>query len=125
VVNTSVDVAIGLTEKPYASVKVTKNGKPIDAKVSKYATVSVTVSDIDYSAEYEITVSHSVLSPLSKLKREALLKLQKAEGSCTVRGNLDKNIRESLNPEKLRGAILTSDLSVIERVRLSETVIED
>ena len=123
VVNTAVDTHIGLTEKQYANVEVKKNGKPIDFKVSKYAEVEVTVSDIDYSAEYEIIVTHSVLSQLSLRKREALLKLQRVEGPYSVRSSLAGMINKVADEERLRGAILVSDVSPINRIRLAETII--
>ena len=122
--NTAVDAMIGLTEKPYANIEVKKNGKPIEFKASKYATVSVTVSDIDYSAEYEITVTHNVLSPLSMRKREALLKLQRVEGPFSVRKTTAELIKKAGTCESLRGSILVSDVSVSDRIRLAETVIE-
>ena len=123
VVNTPVDSNIGLCDKPFANISVLKNGNPIEFKASRYGTVSVTVSDIDYDAVYEVTVEHNVISELSRLKREALLKLQRAEGAFSVRSTLSKNIKNADTPEKLKGAIMTSDLAVIDRVRLAETVI--
>ena len=123
VVNTAVDSHIGLTEKQYANVEVKKNGKPIDFKLSKYAEVEVTVSDIDYSAEYEITVIHSELTRLSALKREALIKLMRVEGPYSVRKDLASAINKAPSIERLRGAILSSDVSPIDRIRLAETII--
>ncbi|MBQ3015990.1 MAG: alpha-xylosidase [Clostridia bacterium] len=123
VVNTAVDANIGLSDKPFANITVLKNGKPIDFKASKYSTVSVTVSDIDYTAEYEILVEYSVLSELSQRKREVLLKLQRAEGAFSVRSALSKKIKDAQSTEKLKGVIMTSDLSTIDRIRLSETVV--
>ena len=122
IVNTAVDTHIGLTEKQCAKVEVKKNGKPIDFEVSKYAEVEVTVCDIDYSAEYEITVTHSELSSLSLRKREALLKLQRAEGPYSVRNSLASMIKNAVSEEKLCGVILSSDISPINRIRLSETI---
>ena len=122
-VNTSVDSAIGLSEKPYANISVLKNGKPIEFTADKYSVVEVTLDDIDYTAEYEITVTHSVLSPLARKKREVLLKLQLAEGAFAVRSNADKGIRAAGSEEKLFGAIMLSDLGEIYKKKLTETFV--
>ena len=123
VVNTAVDSRVGLTEKPYAKVEVKKNGTPIDFKLSKYAEVEVTVSDMDYSAEYEITVLHSELTPVSAIKREVLLKLMRVEGAYSVRRALSSAIKFAPTIEKIRGAILASDVSESDKIRLSETIL--
>ena len=123
VVNTAVDSRVGLTEKQYAKVEVKKNGTPIDFKLSKFAEVEVTVSDMDYSAEYEITVLHSELTPVSAIKREVLLKLMRVEGAYSVRRALSSAIKFAPTIEKIRGAILVSDVSESDKIRLAETII--
>ena len=121
VVNTPVDMAIGLKEKMYAKVTVAKNGQPIQAKVSKYGTVSVRIADVDYSAKYEITVEYSEMPELCMAKRVALMKLLYAEGAFSIRHSLDKNIISAGSIEALCGAVETSNISFIEKVRLTET----
>ena len=123
VVNTPVDMAIGLKNKMYAKVTVTKNGQQIKAKVSKYGTVSVKITDVDYSAKYEITVEYSEMPELCMAKRIALMKLLTAEGAFSIRHSLDKRIIAAGSVEAICEAIDQSNISKIEKVRLTETFI--
>ena len=123
VVNTSVDMAIGLTEKRSANVKVYKNGEPITAEISKYGEVKVALSDIDYSATYTVEVSYSTLDPLASAKRTTLLKLMTAEGTLDVRKNLSKDIEAKCQSvEAVKNMILRSHLSASEKARLIESL---
>jgi alpha-glucosidase (family GH31 glycosyl hydrolase) len=124
VVNTPVDMSIGLQEKRYAKITVTKNGKQIEAKVSKYDTVRVQITDIDYSAKYEITVEYSKMPELCGAKRDVLMKLLTTEGAFAIRRALERNVVSAANAEAICGAIDNSDISEIEKIRLTETVNE-
>ena len=124
VVNTPVDMSIGLQEKRYAKITVTKNGKQIEAKVSKYDTVRVQITDIDYSAKYEITVEYSKMPELCGAKRDVLMKLLTTEGAFAIRRALERNVISAANAEAICGAIDNSDISEIEKIRLTETVNE-
>ena len=124
VVNTPVDMSIGLKEKRYAKVTVTKNGKQIEAKVSKYDTVCVQIADVDYSAEYEVTVEYSQMTELCAAKRDVLMKLLTTEGAFAIRRTLERNVTSASNTEAIHGAIDNSDIIEIEKIRLAETVNE-
>ena len=124
VVNTPVDMSIGLQEKRYAKITVTKNGKQIEAKVSKYDTVRVQITDVDYSAKYEITVEYSKMTELCGAKRDVLMKLLTTEGAFAIRRALERNVVSAANTEAICGAIDNSDISEIEKIRLTETVNE-
>ena len=124
VVNTPVDMSIGLQEKRYAKITVTKNGKQIEAKVSKYDTVRVQITDVDYSAKYEITVEYSKMTELCGAKRDVLMKLLTTEGAFAIRRALERNVISAANAEAICGAIDNSDISEIEKIRLTETVNE-
>jgi hypothetical protein len=121
VVNTPVDMVIGLAEKRYAKVTVTKNGKETNAKVSKYDTVRVKITDVDYNAEYEIEVEYSEMPELCGAKRDALMKLLTAEGAFVIRNDLDKKIRRVDSIESIVCSVRNSDISSIEKARLIET----
>ena len=121
VVNTSVDGAIGLTEKQYADVTVTKNGAPIPATVSKYGTVKVKIEDIDYSASYEVTVEYSVMPALQQARRDVFMKLLLSEGAFSNRTALYNKIKQAESVGAIVGMIENSDLSAIEKIKLSET----
>ena len=58
---------------------------------------------------------------LCSAKRVALMKLLTAEGAFLIRKNLDKRIRDAESIETLCGAVENSDISPIEKVRLTET----
>lgn len=124
VVNTPVDMSIGLQEKRYAKITVTKNGKQIEANVSKYDTVRVQITDVDYSAKYEITVEYSKMTELCGAKRDVLMKLLTTEGAFAIRRALERNVVSAANAEAICGAIDNSDISEIEKIRLTETVNE-
>ena len=124
IVNTSVDGAIGLTEKPYAKVTVTKNGKEIPASVSKYGTVKVTVSEIDYTATYEVVVEYSVMPALQQARRDVFVKLLTSEGSFTNRVNLYNKIKQAESVTAILGMIENADLSEIEKTRLAEAFVK-
>jgi alpha-glucosidase (family GH31 glycosyl hydrolase) len=124
VVNTPVDMSIGLQEKRYAKITVTKNGKQIEAKLSKYDTVRVQITDVDYSAKYEITVEYSKMPELCGAKRDVLMKLLTTEGAFAIRRALERNVVSAANAEAICGAIDNSDISEIEKIRLTETVNE-
>ena len=120
---TSVDMAIGLSEKRYATVEVYKNGEPVSAEVSKYGVVKVTVADIDYSAEYTVKVTYSTLDPLADAKRTALTKLMTVEGAQDVRKNLSKDIEtKCMSIETVKNMIIRSNLSLSEKARLTESL---
>ncbi|MBQ8380822.1 MAG: DUF5110 domain-containing protein [Clostridia bacterium] len=124
VVNTSVDMGIGLTEKRFANVEVFRNGERIDAKVTKYGEVKVTVSDIDYGAEYKVRVIYSPLKPLEEAKRTALLKLMTVEDSLTVRKQLMKDIEtKAFTVENVACLIIGSDIHESEKARLIENML--
>ena len=122
VVNTPVDIPLNLPEKMQAKVTVTQNGQPIEAKVEKYGTVKVTVPNVDYSAKYEVTVEYTVMPELLFAKREVLMKLLVAEGAFTNRNNLYKNILGVGSIADIAAAIEVSDLSMIEKQRLIESL---
>lgn len=124
VVNTPVDMSIGLQEKRYAKITVTKNGKQIEANLSKYDTVRVQITDVDYSAKYEITVEYSKMTELCGAKRDVLMKLLTTEGAFAIRRALERNVVSAANAEAICGAIDNSDISEIEKIRLTETVNE-
>ena len=124
IVNTSVDGAIGLTEKPYAKVTVTKNGKEIPASVSKYGTVKVTVAEIDYTATYEVVVEYSVMPALQQARRDVFVKLLTSEGSFTNRVNLYNKIKQAESVTAILGMIENADLSEIEKTRLAEAFVK-
>ena len=124
IVNTPVDTAIGLTDKRWAIVKVTKNGEVIKAKVSKYDTVQVKIFDIDYSSSYEVTVEYNDMPEICQARRDVLMKLLLLEGSFTVRINLYNNIKKVDTISALCAVIHNSDMSNIEKIRLSETFSE-
>lgn len=54
-------------------------------------------------------------------KRVALIKLLTTEGAFSIRHSLDKNIIAAGSIEAICGAIDQSDISKIEKVRLTET----
>ena len=83
--------------------------------------MSVRIADVDYSAKYEITVEYSEMPELCMAKRVALMKLLYAEGAFSIRHSLDKNIISAGSIEALCGAVETSNISFIEKVRLTET----
>ena len=120
IVNTAIDLDIGLTEKPFAKVTVLKNGKEIDACVSKYNIVTVTVENIDYSAEYECIVEYYQLSDLCSAKRAVLTKMLEVEGPLSIRSAVQKEVKNANSIEALHGVITLSDLSLIEKTRLQE-----
>ena len=121
-VNTSVDAIVGLNKKPFANVTVLKNGKAVDFKVSKYSTVSVTIEEVDYSAEYEVRVEITPVSGLHMAKRNVLLKLLKTQSTLTARNAVQAAVQEAASIELLKGAILISDLDPIDKERLTETL---
>ena len=121
VVNTPVDKAIGFNGKNYAKVTVTKNGKEIEAKIAKYDTVHVTIANIDYTAEYEVSVEYNVLPEMPRARRDVFMKLLLSEGSFTARMNLYNKIKTVNTIPALVGAIRNSDLTSIEKDKLSET----
>lgn len=122
IINTPVDDAIGFEGKKYAKVKVTKNGKEIDAKVYKYDTVSVSVADIDYTATYEISVEYSVLPELPAIRRDVFMKLLLSEGAFANRMSLYNKIKTAESVSAILGLIENADLSSIEIAKLSETL---
>ena len=119
-VNTAVDLGIGLTETPYANVTVLKNGEAIEAKVSKYGTVTVTIKDIDYSASYECIIEYYKLPDLCYAKRALLMKILEVEGVNVVRGNFERALRSAESVSALRGMIEVSDFDSIDKIRLKE-----
>jgi alpha-glucosidase (family GH31 glycosyl hydrolase) len=121
-VNTSVDAIVGLNQKPFANVAVLKNGKAVDFKVSKYSTVSVTLDELDYSAEYEVRVESTPISELSMAKRNVLLKLLKTQSTLAARNAVQGAVRKAASIELLKGAVLISDLDPIDKERLAETL---
>ena len=121
-VHTPVDAAIGAPAAMRATVTVLKNGKPESFEASKYATVSVTIDNIDYSAEYEVRVEYVALSELSAAKRCALLKLQKTQAVFNIRNQVQSLIEKAKSVSELRGRILTSDLDDIDKERLVENI---
>ncbi len=122
VVNTPMDIALNLPEKMRASVKVAKNGEPIDAKVDKYGTVSVKITDVDYTAKYEVTVEYNEMPELARAKREVLMKLLVAEGAFTNRNNLYKNILNVESVADIAASVENSDISPLEKQRLIEAL---
>ena len=120
IVNTAIDLDIGLTEKPFAKITVLKNGKEIDARVSKYNIVTVTVENIDYSAEYECIVEYYQLPDLCSAKRAVLTKMLEVEGPLSIRSAVQKEVKNANSIEALHGVITLSDLSLIEKTRLQE-----
>ena len=81
----------------------------------------VEIADIDYTATYEVTVEYSILPELPKARREVLMKLLTSEGSFTNRMNLYNKIKTASSVDALFGVIKNSDLSAIEKIRLTET----
>jgi len=122
VMNTPVDGNIGAGQRGRAVVTVLKNGKPTDFSADTYETVSVTVRNIDYSAEYSVTVEYKPLSELALMKRSALLKLQRTEAPLSVRKQVSDGIKKAASPEQLRCTLLISDLDPIDRERLCENI---
>ena len=114
VVNTSVDRAIGLTEKRYANVTVTKNGEEIPATVLKYGTVKVKISDVDYTATYEVTVEYNVMPELQQARRDVFVKLMLSEGALANRMSLYNKIKQVDSVRGVIGAIENADLAVID-----------
>ena len=121
VVNTPVDLAIGLTEKRRATVMVTKNGVQINAKIAKYDTISVKITDIDYNATYEVRVKCNDMPEICKARRDVLMKLLLLEGSFSVRMDLYNKVKSADNIDDLCQAISNSDMEKIEKSRLLET----
>ncbi len=122
VMNTPVDVNIGAGKRERPRITVLRNGEPIEFKADTYETVSVTIRDVDYSAEYSVSVEYSPLSELSSMKRSALLKLQRTEAPLVVRDRLNAGILTADSCEQLRCTVLISDLDPIDRERLCENI---
>ena len=89
----------------------------------KYGTVKVTIKDIDYSAEYEITVEYNVMPELQQARRDVFMKLLLSEGALTNRMNLYDKICQAETVTDIIGMIENSDLSAIEKIRLTETFV--
>ncbi|MBE6635918.1 MAG: alpha-xylosidase [Ruminococcaceae bacterium] len=122
VMNTPMDVPLNLPKKMQADVTVKKNGEPIEAKVEKYGTVKVTIENVDYTAEYDVTVEYDVLPELTRVKRDVLMKLLVAEGAFTNRNNLYKNILKVESVADIAASIEISDMSPLEKQRLTEAL---
>jgi len=116
------DVPLNLPKKMQADVTVKKNGEPIEAKVEKYGTVKVTIENVDYTAEYDVTVEYDVLPELTRVKRDVLMKLLVAEGAFTNRNNLYKNILKVESVADIAASIEISDMSPLEKQRLTEAL---
>ena len=122
VINTPVDTRIGAPSRRRPLITVLKNGEPIEFKADTYETVSVSISDIDYRAEYVITVEYDELSELALAKRSAYLKLQRVEAPLSVRNLLSDAMRNANSTEQLGCIIRISDLDPIDRERLCENI---
>ena len=84
----------------------------------------VQIADVDYSAKYEITVEYSEMTELCEAKRDVLMKLLTTEGAFAIRRALERNVISAAHTEAICGAIDNSDISAIEKIRLTETVNE-
>ena len=121
--NTSVDTQIGLESERFVRLTVLKNGKPTEYTSSTYSTVSVTIPNVDYTAEYCVEAEYSPLSPLCKIKREALLKLQEAEGIFAIRKALSEKITEAESSEQIKKAVFDAEINERDKYRITETML--
>lgn len=122
VAHTSVDAAFEMSEMD-VRITVLKNGEPISFEADKYAIVSVTLTDIDYTADYEVRISYRPADALAEAKRVVLLKLQYVQGAYSVRNKFLKKVLATSTFEELIGCIEISDLHRIEKDRLLETLL--
>ena len=121
IVNSSVDSKIGLEERRNAKIKVLKNGVPTDFTSSSYATVSVTIPNIDYSAEYTVAVECKELDLMQKIKRTALLKLQQAEGVFADRKALSELISDAKTVQEVKSSVFGANICESDKKRITET----
>ena len=121
VVHSSVDSAARLQAAP-AHITLLKNGKPQDFEASTYATIAVTISDLDYNAQYEVCISYRAPEQFLLAKRTVLLKLQYVQAPFSVRKSLLEALNAAETMEQLCGCIRISDLDQIEKDRLLETI---
>ncbi len=120
VVNHVADPHIGVARK--VSITVLKDGKPTAYKASKYAEVSVTLCNIDYSSEYEIQVICTPIDEISEAKRAAHTMLQRTQQPHEVRGKIEKFIFDSrvASKETLKNNVYISEIERLEKIRMTE-----
>lgn len=118
------DFALGIS-RPAPKVEVLKNGAPIKASVKDYAEVSVTVSEFDPHATYEVSVSAEPLDELTCQKRSLIATLRKTHGHFSTRNFILEKIIKYDDLSRILGRIQLSDLSDTEKLRLTEMIIEE
>ena len=116
------DQALGL-DRPAPDIAVLKNGAPITVSVKDYSEVSITVSDFDPTATYEVSVSAEPLDELTCCKRSVIKTLIKTHGRFSDRKFLLEKVIKYDDTERILGRIRISDLDEIEKLRLSETIL--
>ena len=116
------DFALGI-KRPAPRIKVLKNGTPIEASVKDYAEVSVTVSEFDPHATYEVSVSIEPLDELTCQKRAIIGTLRKTHGQFSTRNFILEKVIKYDDLSRIVGRIQLSDLTETEKLRLTETII--
>lgn len=115
------DEFLGL-HRDRTGVTVLKNGRPTAFTQDTYATATVTLTEFDPSATYEIRITAAPLSGLDEEKRGIIARLQKTQATFSVRRKMAEKIQTADSAELLHGWIQLSDLSEIEKKRLFETL---
>ena len=117
------DFALGIN-RPSPKIQVLKNGNAISAEVKDYSEVSVTIEEFDPNAAYEVTVTVEALDQLTVYKRSIVRALQRAQGSFSTRNSILDKVTRYDSIDRIIGRINLSELSKIEKLRLTETIID-
>lgn len=124
VIHHPADAALDLNQRA-PTITVLKNGIPCQARVRAYEEVGVTVKDFDPNAVYEITVCFKPLDAYHETLRSVTQRLQKMQGAFSVREKLLKMIKKKKPLDIVKGRIYLSDISDINKKRLTETILDD
>lgn len=124
VIHHPADQALEL-QRADAEITVLKNGAPCDALVRAYGEVSVLIRDLDPNAVYTVQVTAEPLPLLKEAARAVIAKLQKTQGSFSTRDKLLKTLLRAKNVSSLANRVWLSDLTELEKARLTETIFPD
>ena len=112
-------------QRAEAIVTVLKDGIPCEATVRAYGEVSVTVRNFDANAVYTMQIAAEPLPILKEAARAVIAKLQKTQGVFATRDKLLKILLRAKNVNSLANRVWLSDLTDLEKARLTETIFTD